>query len=502
LLGERASYELAEVVRPLTTHRDPGVASAACLIRIRAAGGELEESMGAEIKTGERISSVGSGPERITGQTRAGAFARELPELLISEHSETRKEVIEVMSQLALPHFIVPLIACLTQSDVRRRAIAALVAYGDRALSSVRENLSDDDLALVARVSLLRVLEGVASREALMLLLAQCRARDHAMRDHAAEALFRLTVKDGALQPRGSALEELVVDEIKRLKTYAAIEVMLGGLPTPRKLLFLSEVQSEGQRAEQRAFRALGMLYDRDAIVRAYRNYRAREHQTRSNAIELLEQHITDPALLEFVQLIERSEDKHGNLRPQSVVYQALAERHSVEQLLGEEPWLARLWAWVSERDGKRLELGWEDELDRVVVLKRLPLFRASSGSGLLPVAREMRRKGVSAGESVLTQGVEGDQVYWLLDGKAEVLVDERRVATLSATDVFGEVGALDGGARSASVRAIESGTVLVLERTHFDDAIDVNPTLIHGLLSTLSRRVRDAWTLHGRGQV
>jgi CRP-like cAMP-binding protein len=119
-----------------------------------------------------------------------------------------------------------------------------------------------------------------------------------------------------------------------------------------------------------------------------------------------------------------------------------------------------------------------------------------------LPVAREMRRKGVSAGESVLTQGVEGDQVYWLLDGKAEVLVDERRVATLSATDVFGEVGALDGGARSASVRAIESGTVLVLERTHFDDAIDVNPTLIHGLLSTLSRRVRDAWTLHGRGQV
>jgi hypothetical protein len=60
----------------------------------------------------------------------------------------------------------------------------------------------------------------------------------------------------------------------------------------------------------------------------------------------------------------------------------------------------------------------------------------------------------LDAGEVLVTQGEEGTQVYLILDGMFVVEVDGREVAEIGPGAVVGERAALEGGVRTATLRA------------------------------------------------
>lgn len=115
-----------------------------------------------------------------------------------------------------------------------------------------------------------------------------------------------------------------------------------------------------------------------------------------------------------------------------------------------------------------------------------------------------MVEREVAAGETVVTQGEEGDAYFIILSGEAEVWVtdpitDETQLAAvLSDADAFGEEALLLGGSRTATVRMISPGRLLVLGKSDFDRLLkpgmveEVDAATAHELLSRGATRLLD----------
>jgi CRP-like cAMP-binding protein len=97
----------------------------------------------------------------------------------------------------------------------------------------------------------------------------------------------------------------------------------------------------------------------------------------------------------------------------------------------------------------------------------------------------------LSEGQCVIEQGAESQDVYWIESGEVEVSCNGVVVASLGQHECFGEMAALDGGKRSATVRGRRSGSLLQLSHLDFLDALDLNPPLYRELIGLVSKRLR-----------
>lgn len=135
---------------------------------------------------------------------------------------------------------------------------------------------------------------------------------------------------------------------------------------------------------------------------------------------------------------------------------------------------------------------------ERIVetVLAKSPVF------GLLD--NERRRAAVDRftprifreGEMVIREGARSDQIYLVKDGEAEVFTEAggKRVdlSKVGPGTLFGEVAALRGIPRTATVRAAGRLEVLELARADFEALLVSEPELRRRVLDVVSQRARD----------
>jgi len=112
-------------------------------------------------------------------------------------------------------------------------------------------------------------------------------------------------------------------------------------------------------------------------------------------------------------------------------------------------------------------------------------------------VSRGARRQ-FRRGGYLLTEGEISDHVAVVLSGRAKVSSvthDGREVvlAVRGPGDLVGELSALDGGVRSASVSALEPVEALIIPSDRFESFLEGHPRLAILLLQTTIRRLRDA---------
>jgi CRP/FNR family transcriptional regulator, cyclic AMP receptor protein len=97
--------------------------------------------------------------------------------------------------------------------------------------------------------------------------------------------------------------------------------------------------------------------------------------------------------------------------------------------------------------------------------LKTIPLFSSLSEKSLKTVAVFAAETSVSAGKRLVH---EGDYAYDLIvidEGTADVVKDGQVVASLGPGDVFGEIGMLEGGKRTADVVATSPMRLVTLSK-------------------------------------
>lgn len=81
-------------------------------------------------------------------------------------------------------------------------------------------------------------------------------------------------------------------------------------------------------------------------------------------------------------------------------------------------------------------------------------------------------RRRVEGGDALVEQGEPGDELYLLLDGVLAVEVDGEEVAEIGPGAILGERAVLEGGRRTATMRARTGCRVGVFPAEHLDRAV------------------------------
>lgn len=124
--------------------------------------------------------------------------------------------------------------------------------------------------------------------------------------------------------------------------------------------------------------------------------------------------------------------------------------------------------------------------LDR---LAAVPIFSELSKTDLRSISRLMTSTTVKEGKNLTKQGQIGREFVIILEGKADVMIDFRRVATLSSGDFFGELSLLSGDPRNATVVARTDMLAQVLTRQEFLALLDEKPVVAKKLLVGVVKR-------------
>jgi CRP-like cAMP-binding protein len=128
---------------------------------------------------------------------------------------------------------------------------------------------------------------------------------------------------------------------------------------------------------------------------------------------------------------------------------------------------------------------------EKIRHLQKVDIFADCTKKQLKAVAAISRVIEAPAGTVLTRAGEPGEEFFFILDGAATVEVTRRKRVRLMPGEFFGEMSLLDGGPRSATVKAETDLRVLVINRAHFWELIRAVPELTQQMLVGLSRRLR-----------
>jgi CRP/FNR family cyclic AMP-dependent transcriptional regulator len=138
------------------------------------------------------------------------------------------------------------------------------------------------------------------------------------------------------------------------------------------------------------------------------------------------------------------------------------------------------------------------DLFDRLMLLKKSPVFSMVATDDLRMVAQALERQEYFRGDRVFEINQQGDYLYLLVSGKIGITIEQdpsssNYIATLGPGDSFGEMNLLDDLPRSATAQVLEDSTILALEKSRLKCLIQSYPDISIGMLRSLSLRIREA---------
>ena len=107
---------------------------------------------------------------------------------------------------------------------------------------------------------------------------------------------------------------------------------------------------------------------------------------------------------------------------------------------------------------------------------------------GISDTFQEVRAR---SGETIFKEGEVGDGVYLLVEGSLALETNKVKVLRLESGEWVGELALIDEAPRSASAIAETDALLLKWTREDFMKALKGNPEVVHGILKTLSRKLR-----------
>jgi len=123
--------------------------------------------------------------------------------------------------------------------------------------------------------------------------------------------------------------------------------------------------------------------------------------------------------------------------------------------------------------------------------LAGIPLFEGLSKAQVRSVLEATVEVTFEAGQPIAEEGMLAVDFYLILDGEAEVVAGDERLASLGPGDHFGELAVIDGQPRSATVRATTHLRALRLVADDFQRLLQTTPELAYRILVEAVRRLR-----------
>jgi CRP/FNR family transcriptional regulator, cyclic AMP receptor protein len=132
----------------------------------------------------------------------------------------------------------------------------------------------------------------------------------------------------------------------------------------------------------------------------------------------------------------------------------------------------------------------------RLRYLKNVALLNRLPGPALRRVALACEWRDVASGDHLIDKGDTGDEVFFLVAGRVRVLnfaISGRVVAyaSLEPGSYFGELAAIDGRSRSATVVAEQPSTVAVVQGKAFKAILAEHPSAALCVMERLANVIR-----------
>lgn len=146
-------------------------------------------------------------------------------------------------------------------------------------------------------------------------------------------------------------------------------------------------------------------------------------------------------------------------------------------------------------------------------MLGEIPLFSCLDENALREIESEAVRKRFPKNTVIFSKGDESDSLYVICKGKVKAVIHDELgkeivLSVIGSGECFGEMAALDGIPRSATIVTKEPTELLILHRDDFKRILSSNLDVLFNLVSVLLARLRRAdekieslafWNVHGR---
>ncbi len=138
--------------------------------------------------------------------------------------------------------------------------------------------------------------------------------------------------------------------------------------------------------------------------------------------------------------------------------------------------------------------------MDRILFLKRVPLFSTLPPAELKQVAAIAIEQYYLHGDAITRQGEPGDEMYIIVSGQVRVMADgAERAAELARRgpgDYVGEMAVISQEPRMASLVAEGDTRVLCIERTQFEAILRERPETSLAVMRMLIARIKEIQSL------
>ncbi len=244
------------------------------------------------------------------------------------------------------------------------------------------------------------------------------------------------------------------------------------------------------------AFRALELIESPRVVRRVERALRFGGSRSRGDALEVLS-NLGDRAAARLLVLMHEPGliEERITAIGASVELPASREAFLADARLSEDRWVQMALAAREPHVGETPPPG-ADVMERLLALKRVPLFENLNLDQLDAVLRLARDATFLAGEVIVREGDPGGELYLLLEGSAEAWLDyggsdARQLSTMTAGGYFGEMAILDDAPRSATVVACEPTRLLAVDGANLKALLLQMPEIGLELLRIMTARVR-----------
>jgi len=126
-------------------------------------------------------------------------------------------------------------------------------------------------------------------------------------------------------------------------------------------------------------------------------------------------------------------------------------------------------------------------------ILEKIPLFQGVSDNFLREVSLHLRPLVCVPDENVFTEGEIGNEMYFIIRGKLQVLLNNKLVYTLTDGDFFGEIALFtDQKRRTATVKSISYSDLYRLDRELFDEVLRRYPKIADHIKVIAEKRMME----------
>lgn len=129
--------------------------------------------------------------------------------------------------------------------------------------------------------------------------------------------------------------------------------------------------------------------------------------------------------------------------------------------------------------------------IEKVLILKALPIFRETPENILADLAPLMVEEEFEQNTLVFGEGEIGDCMFIIYRGAVQIHKGATNLAILGEKEVFGELSLLDAETRSASATCTMDCTLFRIDQEPFYELLDTRPEIARGFIKILCKRLR-----------